>query len=568
MEQCLVKLSTKINKKCIFASVSVFYRVGMKRFEIVLIYLSKILLALSVAVVPFFAFAQSRPKSEDVRQLSKFNKIYGYVVGTYVEEVDMQPLVDKAIESMLTELDPHSSYIRAKDMQHVQEQLEGEFSGIGVEFNLLRDTILVVNTIAGAPAESVGVRPNDRIVTIDGENAVGMKRADIPSKLRGKRGSKVLIGVVRHGTEGVLEFEITRNNIPLNTLDAAYEIAKGVGYVKINRFGRTTVDEFQKATSALGKLNGIILDLRGNSGGLLEQAIGLASHFLTEGTEVVSTEGRAMPKQVYHAHKGGYFSKGAVVVLVDEFTASASEIVAGALQDWDRGVIVGRPSFGKGLVQRQVTLNDGSALRLTVARYHTPTGRVIQRPYEEGKREEYFKAQRERLIAQGAAADTVAIAEMPTYKTLRNERTVRGGGGITPDVIIERDTVEVTPYLIKIIGRGVTAEYLYEYLDANRDLLKRDYPTFEQFREKFQVSDDMLAAVAGKASAKGVEPNSVEYERSKSFVRRQLKALIARNLFSESAYYEILNSEGDSVLDEGVRIATNWDKTGKKILGY
>ena len=228
------------------------------------------MLALVGGLTPTLSYAQSRVNSEEIRQLSKFNKIYGYVVGTYVEEVDMQPLVEKAIESMLSELDPHSSYIPAKDMQHVQEQLEGEFSGIGVEFNLLRDTIMVVNTIAGAPAESVGVRPNDRIITIDGENVVGIKRADVPSKLRGKTGSKVLVGVVRHGTEGVLEFEITRNKIPINTLDAAYEIAKGIGYVKINRFGRTTVEEFKKATSALGRLDGIILDLRGNGGGLLD----------------------------------------------------------------------------------------------------------------------------------------------------------------------------------------------------------------------------------------------------------------------------------------------------------
>lgn len=544
-----------------------FYREVMKIFEIVVRCRSKILLALLVAVVPFFAFAQSRANSEEMRQLSKFNKFYSYLAGLYVDDVDMQPLVEKAIESMLTELDPHSSYISAKDMQRVQEQLDGEFSGIGVEFNVLRDTILVVNTIAGAPAESVGVRPNDRIVTIDNENVVGIKRTDVPSRLRGKTGSKVRVGIVRHGTEGVLEFEITRNKIPINTVDAAYEIAKGVGYVKINRFGRTTVEEFQQAVSSLGRLHGLILDLRGNGGGLLDQAIGLASHFLPEGAEVVSTEGRAVPQQVYRARKGGYFVNDAVVALIDETSASASEIVVGALQDWDRGVVVGRPSFGKGLVQRQVMLNDGSAVRLTVARYHTPTGRVIQRPYENGKRDDYYKAQRARLIASGRAADTVGLAELPTYKTLRNGRTVRGGGGITPDVTIAPDTLEITPYLIKITGRGVVAEYLYEYLDAHRDILVGQYPTFEKFRDGFVTTDAMLDEVVSKASAKGVEMNAEEFERSKSFVKRQLKALLARNLFSDSAYYEILNSEGDSVLNEGVRIVTDWARTGKKILG-
>lgn len=532
-------------------------------------YLSKLLLlALVSVVVPLFSLAQSRVNSEEVRQLSKFNKFYGYLIGTYVDEVDVQPLVEKAIESVLSELDPHSSYISAKEMERVSEQLDGEFSGIGVEFNVVRDTIMVVNTIAGAPAESVGVRANDRIVSIDGENVVGMARGDVPSRLRGKSGSKVRVGIVRHGTEGILEFELTRNKIPINTLDAAYEIAKGVGYVKINRFGRTTVDEFQQAVATLGRLNGIILDLRGNGGGLLDQAIGLASHFLPENSVVVSTEGRAVPQQLYHARKGGYFTKGAVVVLVDESSASASEIVAGAVQDWDRGVVVGRQSFGKGLVQRQMMLNDGSAVRLTVARYHTPTGRVIQRPYENGKREEYYKAQRDRLVASGNAADTVGVEELPIYKTLRNGRTVYGGGGITPDVVVDADTLEITPYLIKMTAKGAVSGYLYDYLDANRNRLESNYPTFEQFRDGFEVSDEVLSAIVARATAQGVEMNEEEFLRSKSFVRRQFKALVARNLFSPSAYYEIINSEGDAVLNEGVRIATNWDKVARPLLGY
>ena len=524
--------------------------------------------ALVLILTPALSLAQSRVSSEEVRQLSKFNKVYGYIVGSYVDQVDMQPLVEKAIESMLSELDPHSSYISAKEMERVREQIDGEFSGIGVEFNVVRDTIMVVNTIAGAPAESVGVRPNDRIVTIDGDAVVGMKRADVPSRLRGKSGSKVRVGVVRHGTEGILEFEITRNKIPINTVDAAYEIVKGVGYVKLNRFGRTTVEEFQQATAALGRLNGLILDLRGNGGGLIDQAIGMASHFLPEGSTVVSTEGRTMPQQIYRAHKGGYFTKVPVVILVDEASASASEIVAGAVQDWDRGVVVGRPSFGKGLVQRQVMLNDGSAVRLTIARYHTPTGRVIQRPYENGKREEYYKAQRDRLVASGRAVDTLALTELPTYKTLRNGREVRGGGGITPDVVIEPDTLEVTPYLVKITGRGIVAGYLYDYLDANRERLKGDYPTFERFRDGFEVTDAMLESLTERAAEQGIEKVDEEFVRSKSFMKRQFKALVARNLFSTSAYYEIINSAGDSVLNEGVRIVTNWNEVARPLLGY
>jgi carboxyl-terminal processing protease len=308
--------------------------------------------------------------------------------------------------------------------------------------------------------------------------------------------------------------------------------------------------------------------LRGNGGGLLDQAVGLASHFLPENSTIVTTEGRAVPQQIYRAHRGGLFTKCAVVVLVDETSASASEIVAGAIQDWDRGVVVGRPSFGKGLVQRQVILNDGSAVRLTVARYHTPTGRVIQRPYENGKREEYYKAQRDRLVANGKAADTVALAEQPIYKTLRNGRSVSGGGGITPDVVISADTMEVTPYLIKIVGKGVVADYLYDYLDANRDQLKSNYPTFEQFRDGFEVSDEVLSAIVEKGAVQGVEVVAEELARSKSFIKRQFKSLVARSIFSESAYYEIINSEGDSVLNEGVRIVTHWDKVARPLLGY
>ena len=337
-----------------------------------------------------FALPLAAQETGAAQQLRKLMQVYRYLDGLYVDEVEMGPLVESAIEGMLEELDPHSAYIGAEDMKGVQESFDGEFSGIGIEFNVLRDTVIVVNTIVGGPAERVGVMPNDRIVRIDTLDAVGFKQTDVPKHLRGKTGTRVEIDVVRHGEPAPLHFVIVRDKIPLNTVDAAYMAADGVGYIKVNRFGRTTMSEFREAFDKLGRPESLILDLRGNGGGLLEQAVEMAGFFLPRGALVVSTEGRAVPPMSLRNPHDGEAPDGPLAVLIDENSASASEIVAGAVQDWDRGVVVGRPSFGKGLVQRQIGLGDGSAVRITVARYHTPSGRVIQRPYEKGKRREYY----------------------------------------------------------------------------------------------------------------------------------------------------------------------------------
>ena len=391
---------------------------------------------------------------DDARQFQKLAQVFRYLSGLYVDEVEMKPVVEGAITGMLEELDPHSAYIGAEEMKGVQESFDGEFSGIGVEFNVLRDTVIVVNTIAGGPAERVGVRANDRIVRIDTLDAVGMSRTDVPKHLRGKTGTKVGIDVVRHGTPGQLHFVIVRDKIPLNTVDASYLAGEGIGYIKVNRFGRTTMDEFTEAYRKLGRPEGLILDLRGNGGGLLEQAIGMAGFFLPRGAVIVSTEGRAVPASSFRAQTNGEDLKGRLVVLIDESSASASEIVAGAVQDWDRGVVVGRPSFGKGLVQRQIGLSDGSAVRITVARYHTPSGRVIQRPYEKGKRREYYLDHLRRY--DDAARDSLDAAA-PAYRTLRTGRTVYGGGGIRPDILVEADTAGFSNYYGELSRRGIPA---------------------------------------------------------------------------------------------------------------
>lgn len=499
-------------------------------------------------------------------QQRKLTGLFQYLNYLYVDDVDMAPLVAKAVESMLEELDPHSSYIPASELRTVQEQFDGEFSGIGIEFNVHRDTIMVVNVIAGAPAERAGLRPNDRIVTIDGADAVGMKRSEVPSKLRGKTGTRVTVGIKRHGIEGVTDFEIVRGKIPINTVDAAYMADEHTGYIKVNRFGNTTMNEFRAAFNSLSRdMDALILDLRGNGGGIMEQAVEMTEFFLPAGSTIVSTEGRAVNTQVFRSNKSGRFTRGKVAVLLDESSASASEIVAGALQDWDRAVIIGTPSFGKGLVQRQIMLPDSSAVRITIARYHTPSGRVIQRPYQNGKREEYYRAHRER-VSHGDTPDASGNGERPSYKTLRNGRTVYGGGGITPDVIVEADTTAVTPYIVKLISKGALTEYLYNYLDRNRSSLKAEYTNFGSYDYGFAVSDDMLREIYETGTRHGIETDDAEFTDSVRFIRRYLKAYIARMLFDDSAFYHVLNTDGDPVYDKAVTILKHWSGLGEPLL--
>ena len=498
-----------------------------------------------------------------VRQLQKLTQVYRYLDGLYVDEVDMQPLVESAISGMLEELDPHSAYIGADEMKGVQESFEGEFSGIGVEFNILRDTVIVVNTIVGGPAERVGVQPNDRIVRIDTLDAVGFKQTDVPKYLRGKTGTKVEIDVVRQGEPEPLHFVIVRDKIPLNTVDAAYMAADGVGYIKVNRFGRTTMPEFREAYRKLGKPGALILDLRGNGGGLLDQAVEMAGFFLPRGALIVSTEGRAVPPMSFSAPVNGDDLGGRLVVLIDENSASASEIVAGAVQDWDRGIVVGRPSFGKGLVQRQIGLGDGSAVRITVARYHTPSGRVIQRPYEQGKRREYYLDHLRRY--DDRTRDSLD-AGAPEFRTLRTGRKVYGGGGIRPDVIVVPDTAGYSNYYGELVRRGVTADFVNGWLDRSRDSLARCYPAFADFAAGFEVSDGVLDELVRLGEERGVAFDADGFAASSPILCIQLKGLAAQRLYGVGAYYEVVNPLLNGAYRRAAAILADWDREGRPLL--
>ena len=498
----------------------------------------------------------------------KFTRMLGLIDNFYVDTVNKKSLVEDAIVAMLKDLDPHSVYISAEEVKRMNEPLQGSFDGIGVQFNILNDTLMVVSPIAGGPSEKLGIRSGDRIVIIDTDTVagVGLQNSTVIKKLRGKKGTKVVVQIVRQGEKGLLQFDIIRDKIPIYSLDAAYMITKNTGYVKLNRFAATSMQEFHKAVDSLKQsgFENLILDLRGNGGGYLKTAIALADEFLDEGQMVVYTEGTHQPRQSYRATNKGSFSKGRIIVMVDEGSASASEIVTGAIQDWDRGIVVGRRSFGKGLVQRPFNLPDGSMVRLTVAHYYTPAGRCIQKSYTKGA-EDYAEDLLHRYNnGELMNADSIHFPDSLKYETLIKKRTVYGGGGIMPDVFIPLDTTQkVTDYYLKMRRKGVVYQFLVEYMDKNREELKQKYPDFKKFKSDFKVDDEMYTAIKIASKKKEIEPkDSTDYENSKKDIDLIVRALLARDIWDTSEFYEIIN-ETDEGLKNAIEIISDKKKYEK-----
>ena len=471
----------------------------------------------------------------------------------YVDTVNEEKLVEDAIRGMLKELDPHSTYANAKEVKAMNEPLQGNFDGIGVQFNMVEDTLLVIQPTTNGPSEKVGIVAGDRIVTVNDSSIAGVKmpKEEIMKRLRGPRGTKVRLGVVRRGVKEMLRFTVQRDKIPVKSIDAVYMIRPEVGYIRIGNFGATTHAEFMEGIEKLQRqgMRDLILDLEDNGGGYLQSAVQIANEFLQKNDLIVYTEGLRTRRQEYRADGHGKLLSDKVIVLVNELTASAAEIVSGAIQDQDRGIIVGRRSFGKGLVQRPVDLPDGSMIRLTIAHYYTPAGRCIQKPYKKGDLKEYEMDFENRLKhGELTNRDSIHFADSLKCLTLRKQRTVYGGGGIMPDEFVPLDTLQYTKFHRQLAAKSIIINANLKYIDNNRKQLKKQYPTFESFRDNFQVPQSVIDGIMAEAEKQKVKPkDDAELQRTLPYLRLQLKALIARDLWDMNEYFQLMNTKNHIV---------------------
>ncbi len=503
---------------------------------------------------------QAQKKNEVKNQTIKYQRLLSLIDAFYVDTVNMEKLTEKAIIKMLADLDPHSVYISKKDLQDMNEPLQGSFSGVGIQFNILRDTLMVVATIPGGPSEKVGVRAGDRIVKINKENVagIGLKNSDVRKKLRGKKGSVVTVEIKRKHEKELLDFTIIRDKIPIHSLDAAYMLNNEVGYIKLNRFSATTAEEFKKAVVELKEkgMKKMVLDLRGNGGGYMSAAISIVDDLLEAGKLIVYTKGLAFPRRNVNSTGSGLFKEGKVAVLINEGSASASEIVTGAIQDWDRGVVIGTRSFGKGLVQRQFPLSDGTMVRLTTAHYYTPTGRCIQKAYSKGVKDYRLEILKRYKSGEMVNADSIKVVDSLKYSTLKNGRIVYGGGGIIPDVFIPLDTTKNYKYLNLLVRKNVVRPFVVDYLDANREKIKKQYPDFETFNKKFDVTDKMMQDLEKAGKKAGVEKKEEEYKTIEEELRTYLKAILASDLWGSKEYYQV-NNKDNPYIEKALEILTN-----------
>lgn len=508
--------------------------------------MKRLILIMIPALAIMCATAGEKEEWRSISPRQKLQAIESTINNYYVDTIDEDMLVEAAIRGMTEQLDPHSIYSDKEETKDLTEPLDGNFSGIGIEFNMQNDTLYVVQTVAGGPSERVGILPGDRFIAVNDTVIAGkgMKNTDIMKRLRGKKGTEVNITVARRGVAEPIEFRVKRDDIPLYSVDAAYMIDNQTGYIRLSRFARTSLDEFLEAEKKLKKegMKQLILDLTDNGGGYLDIAATIANQFLEKGELIVYTQGRKQPRRDMTARGDGKMKEGRLVVMVNQFSASASEILSGALQDWDRAVIVGRRTFGKGLVQHPVVFPDGTMLRLSIARYYTPSGRSIQKPYKQGKQEEYELDILNRYNhGELESADSVKFDESLKHTTLKTHRTVYGGGGIMPDVFVPVDTTAYSDFYRDIVAKGTLNNFVIRYVDNHRKEVESTYEDGTQFIREFTVNDSMMEELVADAEKAGVKYDETQYGKSESLLRSIIKALIARDIFDRSAYFRIAN---------------------------
>ena len=514
-----------------------------------------------LSLLCFFSFLPLSAQLKSDSPLRKLQLAEMAITNFYVDSVNEQKLSEDAIRGMLKGLDPHSTYTDAKETKAMNEPLQGDFEGIGVQFNMIEDTLVVIQPIVNGPSQKVGILSGDRIVSVNDSTIAGTKisRVDIMKRLRGKKGTKVKLGIVRRGVNGILTFVVTRDKIPVHTLNAAYMIRPGVGYICLESFGMKTHKEFMDAVKELEKqgMKSLILDLQDNGGGYLQAAVQIANEFLKDNEMIVYTEGRNVRRQNYKAIGNGRLQKMRVYVLVNEFTASAAEIVTGAIQDNDRGTVVGRRTFGKGLVQRPFDFPDGSMMRLTIAHYYTPSGRCIQKPYKKGDLKDY-EMDLEKRLKHGELTnpDSIHFNTSQKFYTLRNHRVVYGGGGIMPDYFVPLDTTKYTKYHRLLAAKNIIMNAYLKYVDANRTTLKGLYKSFDTFNKNYVVPQSLLDTIIAEGKKEKVEPkDKAELTATMPYIKVQLKALVARDLWDMNEYYRIWNEQSD-IVNKAIKLCT------------
>lgn len=517
--------------------------------------------SITLVLIAITSWAQTNnlPQTPLDEQIRKLVMATVMINNYYVDSVDCKKLTEDAINGILSKLDPHSAYTNATETKKLTEPLAGSFDGIGVQFNILEDTLLVIQPVPKGPSERVGILAGDRIINVNDTAIAGVKmsREEIMRRLRGPKGTVAHLGVLRSGIKDTLKFDVVRDKIPVNSVDAAYMVTPTIGLIRFNNFAQTTHEEIVEAIKKLKEqgMQDVILDLQQNGGGFLQAAADIASEFLAKGDMIVYTRGRSVPNQEFRSTGGGLFTEGKVAVLVDEYSASAAEILSGAIQDQDRGIVIGRRTFGKGLVQRPIDMPDGSMIRLTVAKYYTPSGRCIQKPYEKGDKLSYAKDVVNRYNkGELTNADSIHFPDSLRYQTLREKRTVYGGGGIMPDYFVPLDTTKYSKCYRELSAKSIIINANLKYMDKNRKKLTKDYPTFEKFHSDFQIPENVIDDIFKEGEKQKIVPADEE-EKAKTIdnIRLILKGLVARDLWDMSEYFSIIY-ENDEVVKKAIEL--------------